>query len=425
MRIFKRFLVSFLLFFSITPAHAIEIPASFNFQGTGYGHGVGLSQIGARGMALNGESAQSILSYYYSGTQILSLPDNQNIRVNIGHLLSQATLRSGTPDSTLNVYMGDVDEDLAAIPAASLTTKSSLLLMQLGRSISAFMITGKNSQLIGTNSTWSVRWSGTRYLDGNPSTISVRANAKSIKYRYGQIQVKSVRASLLGHRMEITNTVRIHDEYLFGISEVPSSWPAQALIAQAIASRSYALSKLGVPRASCDCNVYNNISDQSFAGFSKETEPLYGQFWKNAVQASSTSETTGQVVTLNGLPITAFCTSSSGGVTETSVNAWGRERSFTNSVPDPYSQDPILNPRFFNWNRPLPQSVLAKAFVLSDVVALSINSRNPTGTVATITATSSDGKTSILRGETFRSRTQLPSAWFNLIGVQDGIQSTP
>ena len=78
MRISKTFLIVFSLLLPITPAHAIEVPASFNFQGTGYGHGVGLSQIGARGKALGGESAASILSYYYSGTQLLSLNDNQN-----------------------------------------------------------------------------------------------------------------------------------------------------------------------------------------------------------------------------------------------------------------------------------------------------------------------------------------------------------
>ena len=415
MRISKHFLVIFALLFSITPAHAAEVPIEFNFQGTGYGHGVGLSQIGARGKALNGEQAQSILTYYYSGSQILPMTDNQNIRVNVGHLLTQATLKSGTQGSTLNLYMSDVGEDLAAIPVASLSSRSGISFVQEGSSISAFSVTGKNSQLIGTSSSWSARWSGTRYLDGAPSTVSLKINSKSVKYRYGQIQVKSVKAPLTGHRMEITNTVRIHDEYLYGISEVPSSWPTQALIAQAIASRSYALSKLGIPKTACDCNVYNNISDQAFVGFSKEIEPIYGKLWKAAVQASSINETTGEVVTVNGLPITAFFTSSSGGQTETSVNAWGKERSFTVSVADPFSQDPVLNPRYFTWTRPLTQAVIAKAFVLSDVAALNINSRNPTGTVASITATSSDGKTSTLRGETFRSRTQLPSAWFNLI----------
>ena len=415
MRISKTFLLVFTLLISFTPAHAVEIPAQFNFQGTGYGHGVGLSQIGARGKALNGETAQAILSYYYSGTQIQPLTDNQNIRVNIGHLLTQATLKSGTQNSTLNLYVGEVGEDTTAIPVATLNWKSGLSFVQLGRNISVFLVTGKTSQLIGSNSSWSVRWSGTRYLDGIASTVSLKINSKSVKYRYGQIQIKSVKAPLLGHRMEITNSVRIHDEYLYGISEVPSSWPTQALIAQGIASRSYALSKLGIPKTACDCNVYNNISDQSFVGFSKEIEPIYGPLWRAAVQASSLSDTTGEVVTVNGLPITAFFTSSSGGITETSTNAWGKDRSFTTSVADPFSQDPILNPRFFTWTRPISQGILAGAFALVDVVTLSIDARNPTGTVARITATSSDGKTATLRGETFRSRTQLPSAWFNLI----------
>ncbi len=415
MRIFRTFLVIFSLLLAITPAHALEIPETFNFQGTGYGHGVGLSQIGARGKALNGEDAHSILSYYYGGTQIISLEDNQNIRVNIGHLLTQATLKSGTQGSVLNLYSGDVGEDLAAIPVAALTWKSGISFIQQGSKISAYVVTGKNSQLIGTSSMWSARWSGTRYLEGEPSTVSLKVNAKSVKYRYGQIQVKSVKAPIIGHRMEVTNSVRIHDEYLFGIGEVPSSWPTQALIAQGIASRSYALSKLGVPKRACDCNVYNNISDQSFVGFSKETEAFYGPLWKAAVQASSTSESTGETITLNNLPITAFFTSSSGGQTETSVNAWGQDRSFTLSVADSYSQDATLNPRYFTWIRSLTQPLLAKAFLLADVVELTINSRNPTGTVATITATSSDGKISTLRGEIFRSRTQLPSAWFNLI----------
>jgi len=415
MRISKTLLVIFVLLCSIAPANAIEVPSTFNFQGTGYGHGVGLSQIGARGKALAGEQAQSILSYYYAGTQIASLSDSQNIRVNIGHSLTQAFLKSGTQGSSLNLYTGDTGEDLLAIPIASLTSKSGISFVQQGSKISASMVSGKNSQLIGTSTTWSVRWSGTRYLEGAPSTVSLKVNSKSLKYRYGQIQIKSVNAPITGHRMEITNSVRIHDEYLFGVGEVPSSWPVQALIAQGIASRTYALSKVGIPKRVCDCNVYNNISDQAFIGFSKETEPIYGPLWKAAILASATSESAGQVITINNLPITAFFTSSSGGQTETSVNAWGEERSFTTSVADPFSQDPVLNPRYFTWTRPLTQVILAKAFILTDVVSLTINSRNATGTVATITATSSDGKTSTLRGETFRSRTQLPSAWFNVI----------
>jgi len=74
-----------------------------------------------------------------------------------------------------------------------------------------------------------------------------------------------------------------------------------------------------------------------------------------------------------------------------------------------------LNPRFASWTREIPHSVIAAAFALSDVVALQVLSLNPAGTVAMIQATSSTGETAVLRGETFRSRSKLPSAWFSIL----------
>jgi SpoIID/LytB domain protein len=56
---------------SAAPAQAIEIPAKFEFTGSGYGHGVGMSQIGARSRALAGESATAILNYYYKDVQVV------------------------------------------------------------------------------------------------------------------------------------------------------------------------------------------------------------------------------------------------------------------------------------------------------------------------------------------------------------------
>ncbi|MEY4337562.1 MAG: hypothetical protein RL680_457, partial [Actinomycetota bacterium] len=59
------------------------------------------------------------------------------------------------------------------------------------------------------------------------------------------------------------------------------------------------------------------------------------------------------------------------------------------------------------------------AFVLPDVVSLEILGVNESGTVASIQATSSTGEQVVLRGETFRSRTKIPSAWFSLVSVQN------
>jgi stage II sporulation protein D len=50
-----------------------RLPARFVFKGKGYGHGVGMSQWGAQGMALGGKSAEEILKHYYLGIELTNL----------------------------------------------------------------------------------------------------------------------------------------------------------------------------------------------------------------------------------------------------------------------------------------------------------------------------------------------------------------
>ena len=52
-------------------------------------------------------------------------------------------------------------------------------------------------------------------------------------------------------------------------------------------------------------------------------------------------------------------------------------------------------------------------------------SKNLSGTVALIRATSSTGVQKTLRGESFRSRTRIPSAYFDLVSVQNAVETTP
>jgi len=238
----------------------------------------------------------------------------------------------------------------------------------------------------------------------------VTTNSTINRYRHGQIQFKVIKDKVLGKRLEVINSVRLQDEYLWGVSEVPSSWPMAALQAQAIASRTFALAKSVKVRSACDCHLYNSISDQTFVGYAKEGEPKFGQLWKAAVDS-----TQGQIVTYQGAPITAYFTSSTGGATETSEHAWGTALPYTQSVPDTASADMTLNPLFSKWIRQIPQSVIAAAFLLPDVATLQVLSINPVGTVDLIQATSSSGLTVVLTGETFRSRSKLPSAWFSIL----------
>jgi SpoIID/LytB domain protein len=53
--------------------YVYELPARFVFSGRGFGHGVGLSQWGAQGMAVQGASYQQILAHYYVGTTLVAV----------------------------------------------------------------------------------------------------------------------------------------------------------------------------------------------------------------------------------------------------------------------------------------------------------------------------------------------------------------
>jgi len=421
MRISRPLLLAFLVALILpSQSSAIDIPASFQIQGAGYGHGVGMSQIGARAKAIAGETATAIISYYYKDVAIEPLDDSKILRVNIGHLLTSAKMATATQDATMQIFSGDIGDAQDVVPLAIVSVKSSLNFTILGSTVLPSVVTGKKTVSIPRNRIFTVRWSGTRYLPGVDGVISLSHTNTTKKYRYGQMQFRAVKAATLGYRIEVTNSVRLSDEYLWGISEVPSSWPEAALQAQAIASRTYAMSKAGIYRSSCDCDLYGEISDQSFLGYAKETEKGWGQFWKSAV-----TNTTGLTITQAGKPITAYFGSSTGGLTETAVNAWGTEKAFTQTVADVSSLDPVLNPRFYKWDRTITQGSAAAAFSLPDVVTLEIVTKNATGTVRTIRATSSAGIQKSLRGETFRSRTKIPSAYFELVSMQNAVEPTP
>ncbi len=411
MRMSKAFLVLLFVFSSLTPAaHAIDAPATFSFQGSGYGHGVGLSQMGARSMALAGQSSEQIINYFYKDVAIEQRDDSKILRVNIGHLLSNAKISSATKGSQLQIIQGEAGNE-SVLPVSSLADSISFSI--IGSTVSPRVTLGKTTQVLTRSRTFTIRWAGTRYLEGPDTLISVSHSGVTQKFRYGQIQVKAIK-SPSGYRIAMTNSVRLADEYLWGISEMPSFWPVAALEAQAIASRTYALSKAGIYRSACDCDLYGSISDQTFLGYAKEIEKKYGVIWKDIV-----TRTAGLTITQSGLPITAYFFSSSGGKTELAINAWGSSKAYTQIVDDPGSLDLILNPRFVTWSREVPQSVIAAAFLLPDVVSLEILGVNESGTVAQIQATSSTGVQVALRGETFRSRTKIPSAWFSLVSVQN------
>jgi stage II sporulation protein D len=395
MRMFKPLLLSLAVVLStLSPAQA-EAPLTFGFTGSGYGHGVGMSQIGARARAMSGESATAILAYYYKGISVIPVIDTHTIRVNVGHLLKSASLSVAGVDSTIQIFQGDIGESATAMPILTHVDKKRLNFRVGPAGLITSPVTGN---------LFTVRWTG------KDPVISLTHTGKSVRYRHGYMTIKVVKGA-----MEITNSMALRDQYLWGISEVPSGWPSAVLEAQAIASRSYALSKISTIKTSCDCHVYDHISDQNFAGYSKESEARVGALWKAAVNRTIIDSATSLAAIAKGKPIQAYFFSSSGGATQSTLDAWGTATSYTHSVPDAGSLDLKLNPRFVTWSASTTQELAAKAFLLKDVIALEIISRNSAGAVTYIKGTSSDGSTKLLRGDTFRSRVKIPSPYFNLV----------
>jgi SpoIID/LytB domain protein len=391
-----RVLIALVLALTISPNFArAEAPASFSFTGSGFGHGVGMSQIGAKARAVAGESATAILNYYYKDVAVTPVVDSHTIRVNIGKSLKEFSVVGSNASTVVQIYEGDLLLNSPALPVLSLSPKQRMNFILEDKSISVGLLKSK---------ALTIRWIGPF------PTISLTQSGSTDRYRYGQIQVKIVKGL-----MEVTTSLSLHDEYLWGISEVPSNWPAAVLEAQAIAARSYALSKIATIKPSCDCHVYSHIADQNFVGFSKEAEPKIGKLWKRAVVRTNVDTFTSLAILSKGKPIQAYYSSSSGGATQTTLDAWGTATAYTQSVADPASIDPKNNPRFAKWNASALQAVVATAFLLPDIITLEIVSRNSAGAVTYIKGTSSNGSTKLLRGDTFRSRVKIPSPYFTLV----------
>lgn len=120
--------------------------------------------------------------------------------------------------------------------------------------------------------------------------------------------------------------ISFEDNYLKGIGEMPTYWgdPSnggmEALKAQAIAARTYALNWLAARPGQSICTDQNC---QVYIGSNK------GSYWEQAVNA-----TRGIVITNQGAPITAWYASTAGGYTRTSQDVWGGYTAYTKRVRD-------------------------------------------------------------------------------------------
>ena len=130
-----------------------------------------------------------------------------------------------------------------------------------------------------------------------------------------------------GGKLQVVNTLKL-DEYVKGVAglEMPPTWPAAALEAQAVAARTYALARLATLGATRTYDVYADTRSQAYGGVDAETPAV-----SKAVDATAR-----RVLLYGGKVITAFYSSSSGGRTVSAAEAFGTPLPYLVSVADPY-----------------------------------------------------------------------------------------
>jgi len=205
-----------------------------------------------------------------------------------------------------------------------------------------------------------------------------------------------------GKVLDVVNTLGL-DQYLYGVvpSEMPYFWNAEALKAQAIAARSYALATRQ-PDAPYD--VFADTRSQVYGGIAAE----HGE------TSSAVDATKGTVALYGGQVATTYFHSTSGGRTAAIADEWPRSKPapYLVSVSDPYD---TLSP-YHNWGPvTFTGARLAAALKAPGTVLDLTPAANRSGRVGSLSVTAARGTVTV-DGATLRAALGLRSTWFT-IGV--------
>ncbi|WP_113904438.1 MULTISPECIES: SpoIID/LytB domain-containing protein [Brevibacterium] len=380
--------------------HITTAPASFSLNGSGFGHGVGMSQYGARGMAAAGKSSTQILEHYYYPAKATSTSAHANEEIKVQLVTGRKSVTITPAAGRLRVRVG-----------SSVLESSSAITVERTSAGTVKATVGGTSR----ESSWiTVEWQGTRYWSGTSATtvaVTGTQNGATGTYRHGKLEIRQLASAL-----NVLGVMRVNTEYLPGIAEMPASWQQEALRTQAVASRTYAYRNLGTVKSACGCHVYDEVSSQRFLGWTHENASGSAP-WRSAVRAtasfSGSSVTNARVVTHSGALIDAVYSSSSGGKTNTAADVWGSSVPYLNSRDDAASKTAAAANPYASWTVSVSQSSMAKAFGLSDVARIELT-RASSGLVKTAKATSTKGATATRTGVQLRSSLGLRSATFTV-----------
>jgi stage II sporulation protein D len=269
---------------------AANAAVSWVVHGRGFGHGVGMSAYGAYGYALHGKSHEFILGHYFTGTTIGTISGPRVVRVLL-----------------------DVSADDVGFSAA---TSACGVALDPARSYQAHR----------DGNTVVLRSSGGKRLASCGSKLRAAGKGRIGVAGLGTYRgaLETVPTASDSGSLNVVNALAV-DQYVKGVipNESPPSWPAEELKAQAIASRSFALTA-GVGGNGFD--LYADTRSQVYKGLESEYSS------SNA----AANATRGEVVEYGGKIAETLFSACSGGHTESIVNVFGSSLPYLVGVPDPY-----------------------------------------------------------------------------------------
>lgn len=352
-------------------------PAMANDQvtldGGGWGHGIGMSQYGAKALAEAGQKAEQIVQYFYTGAAVATVGTGELVGhadpLRIGVAQNQLEIGFNALENPVTLCIG-TDCSLTASPGEIWSIKAD------GAGLCQFHKGGVAQGLPGPcdgRITWT-----------NQPTTKVQVPSLSRTYARGQIVIAPAPLNKFHLLVEIGL-----EEYLYGLGEMPSSWHTEALKAQAIAGRTYAVQKAWVYRSltshearmdACACHLYSSTFDQKYIGWGKESEGsngFWGEKWKAAVDATS-GKALIHTASLNRA-IQAFYFSSSGGATENNEDVWG-------GTPLPYLRS-VADPGASSWIKTMTAPAFASALGFDKVWSVTVEGKFVSGSPKSVLVT--------------------------------------
>lgn len=202
---------------------------------------------------------------------------------------------------------------------------------------------------------------------------------------YGGFQYQRVS----GGNLTVSNVIGLED-YVQGVivREMSSSWPLEALKAQAVCARTYAYRNyIAGKHKSQGFDLCNTIDCQAYYGMDEVT----------ASSSKAVEQTYGEYAWYNGSLIEAVYSSHDGGATESAVNVWGSNVAYLIGKYDPYEASVASKVPSYNWTvtytaQELTDLLNSKGYTNSGIVDFRVTKTSPTGNAIEITFTDSSGK---------------------------------